>query len=280
MSARDDLRRLLDRAERLTVKKANPRRDRAEPDRRMKEDAEDTLQRIIRRWFRWQVDRIENSLEMSGQRFNKSTKTAAEDLARMWFGDDFWNQSEEEIVAQLTKFLTGMNESGARALLGSMGLSVDPATINASAQRWAREYARQMIGDLNGVTRDTLIQVLTTYIETPGYTIQDAVLDIGRGVLSEERARTIAVTEVTRAYAQGQIQTGLDMEEAFPGLKMVKTWFTNNDGERVCAVCRPLHGKTVPFNSGWGANGESDPDGLVSPPSHPRCRCWITVRED
>jgi SPP1 gp7 family putative phage head morphogenesis protein len=85
---------------------------------------------------------------------------------------------------------------------------------------------------------------------------------LGR-IYSPVRAEMIAVTEVTRAAAEGERATVREIEKE--GIRMVEVWQTNNDS-LVCPICGPRHGKKV--GDGWSKN-----DG---PPAHPRCRCWLT----
>jgi hypothetical protein len=72
------------------------------------------------------------------------------------------------------------------------------------------------------------------------------------------------VTEVTRAYAAGELE-GVKLAEA-AGYRMEQVWHTNRD-ELVCAICAPNDGKGR--SQGWTVAG---------PPAHPRCRCWLTSR--
>jgi SPP1 gp7 family putative phage head morphogenesis protein len=78
------------------------------------------------------------------------------------------------------------------------------------------------------------------------------------------RAETIAVTEVTRAAAEGGRLYQQQLQQA--GFTFDRIWRTSND-ERVCPVCGPLDGKP---EAEWG--------GLDSPPAHPNCRCSVTLR--
>ena len=76
------------------------------------------------------------------------------------------------------------------------------------------------------------------------------------------RAKSIAVTEVTRAYAEGA-NIAKEQIERMSGLQMVHIWNTNNDS-LVCEICAPLNRKKQ--GDGW----------WEFPPAHPNCRCWTT----
>jgi SPP1 gp7 family putative phage head morphogenesis protein len=82
----------------------------------------------------------------------------------------------------------------------------------------------------------------------------------------------IAVTEITRAYAEGQRLAGEALRQEWPDARVTKTWFTNND-DRVCEICAPLDGKTVALDDEFGMD-------IQQPPAHVRCRCWIDTRTD
>ena len=71
-----------------------------------------------------------------------------------------------------------------------------------------------------------------------------------------DRAEMIAVTEVTRAFAEGNKAT---WEES--GVVEAMRWMTAQD-EMVCPVCAPLAGKKRTFD-----------DDL--PPAHVNCRCYL-----
>ena len=92
---------------------------------------------------------------------------------------------------------------------------------------------------------------------------------VGMLPFDEERAWMIGVTEVTRAYADGQLAAMGEIRKEFPKLRMTKTWFTNND-DLVCEVCGPLDGVEVGIEDDFG--GE-----IFQPPAHPKCRCWMST---
>lgn len=78
---------------------------------------------------------------------------------------------------------------------------------------------------------------------------------------AERIARTETVRTVTAAQAEEYTRNGITKW----------MWITQKD-ERVCKVCRPLHGKVVrigdPFTT---ARGQS----IIKPPAHPNCRCGV-----
>jgi hypothetical protein len=109
------------------------------------------------------------------------------------------------------------------------------------------------------------------------------------------RARVIAETEVTNAFAKGEVMAWENSD-----VVVGKEWRTAND-ERVCPICAPLGG--ISFGSegaepasiadqlrrasqaGLGdqfthPGGRSAAGGFAGqrfdrPPAHPNCRCWL-----
>jgi hypothetical protein len=82
----------------------------------------------------------------------------------------------------------------------------------------------------------------------------------------ERRGLLVATTEITRSYAQGQMMAGLALQEQWPGVRVVKRWYTNAD-DLVCEICGPLDGQAVDLDEMF--------DGAGEPPAHPGCRCWM-----
>ena len=88
----------------------------------------------------------------------------------------------------------------------------------------------------------------------------------------------VAVTEITRLYGKAAQLAGEELAKANPGVRVIKTWWTNNDAiVRECPVCWPLHGVSVKIKDNFvdGVGNEQE-----HPPAHPRGRCWISVRTD
>jgi hypothetical protein len=117
--------------------------------------------------------------------------------------------------------------------------------------------------------------LIAKWIETPGATMGDLYGQIESVyAFGESRSRMVAVTEVTQAYAQGNIQAAQALEESYADLFVIrKTWHTNND-ELVCPFCGPMNNQTADGADGdeWTGVGFSVP----TPPMHPGCRCWVT----
>lgn len=132
---------------------------------------------------------------------------------------------------------------------------------NNAAAQWAMSYGYELVRGLLQTTRDALQAEVAEYIRN-SETIGQLTARIRQSSgFSEQRARRIAITEITRAFAIG----GLQAWKA-SGVIEQREWRTNSD-EKVCPQCGPLDGKVV------GLNEEFD-EGVISPPRHPSCRCW------
>ena len=83
----------------------------------------------------------------------------------------------------------------------------------------------------------------------------------------QSRAASIATTEMTRAFAEGE-----QMVYESAGIRKWR-WNTNRDAI-VCPICAPLNGKVVVIGEPFGDN-KGNP--IIKPPdSHPNCRCWVS----
>ena len=134
---------------------------------------------------------------------------------------------------------------------------------NNAAAAWAITTGQNLAGAMLMTTSERIQNEIANYIlnsETIGQLI-DRIRN-GYGY-SEQRARTIAVTEITRAFAEGNMAAW-----RASGVIEKKRWNSNND-ELVCPICAPLNGKVVGLN-------EEFAEGISAPPGHTSCRCWLT----
>lgn len=135
--------------------------------------------------------------------------------------------------------------------------------INRWAADWARRYSYELIQGLIETTRERIRHLISSFI-TSTQTVGELFQGIQEsGAYSPERAQAIAVTEVTRAFAEGNLEAW-----RASGVVQGKRWNTNND-HLVCPTCGPLNQRVVPLEGTFG--GE-----ILAPPAHVRCRCWLT----
>jgi len=143
----------------------------------------------------------------------------------------------------------------------SAEILIDWTLANADAIEWARFYGHEL---LKGITESTIRQLqaeIAAFIESGDLTIPQLKKRL-EPLFGAERAGLIASTEVTRAFAEGNITAWKKS-----GVTEGKEWVTAND-ELVCTICGPLDGQIVAIDAEFEG-------GYYAPPAHPRCRCGI-----
>jgi SPP1 gp7 family putative phage head morphogenesis protein len=176
--------------------------------------------------------------------------------------EQFWANEARQLLAILLPPITEAAQTGARLALG-----FDSELANESAAAWAAQYTDDLLAQLNTTTQRLVGGIVEEWIQRPGATIGELQRAVGDGlVVSQARASAIAVTETTRAFAEGN---KIAFEQA--GIKRAE-WKTNRD-DLGCKVCGPLNGRVVEMGQPFGDfNGRQ----FDAPPAHPNCRCWIS----
>jgi hypothetical protein len=187
--------------------------------------------------------------------------------------NDFWAGEIIELGSIIPDIVTRLAENGideAVYQLGKVGIDFDPDLTNERAKDYALKYSSELIGEINETSLKWTRESLSEYFDTPGSTLGSLVESLSKS-FSKSRAETIAITEVTRIYAQVQNQiyqeAGLEPAQFIPAahhrcrcwtrVKQIDgelriVWQTNQD-EMVCkqpivtpwgtvAGCRELHG--------------------------------------
>jgi SPP1 gp7 family putative phage head morphogenesis protein len=228
------------------------RRDRREPQRRQKEEADLALRTLLGRVFQKQERKIRTWLALQFP-----ARKAAINIP-----DEFleWDEADE---AKLLRLLREAMQAGIALFGADTNIGFDSSLTNIEAAQAASRYGYRLIKDLNATGLEALRTAITQFVETPGMTLGDVAAMLP---YSAERAQLIAVTETTRAYAQGQQMAGEQMRKDFPDVRVVQRWYTNND-DRVCEICGPLDGTEADLGETF--------EGIEAPPAHPNCRCWI-----
>jgi len=130
---------------------------------------------------------------------------------------------------------------------GAVGYVESVATL---VIRHTIETARPLVASWMGDTRS--LEALIADLEATGF--------------SRARAESIAITEVTRGYARGNLAAW-----QASGYVDGKRWETVAD-EVVCPVCGGLNQQEAPLDEPFSFDGNE----YASPPAHPRCRCHVT----
>ncbi len=150
--------------------------------------------------------------------------------------------------------------------------------INRDAQRQAREYTYTLVRGISDNTRSRLQNALDEWIAS-GNAFPDLVERIkplipdlekvtATALQPDHRARLIASTEATRAYAEGNQRVW--QERGAWG----REWRTSRD-EVVCPICGGLRKQRAAFGKQFEVTVKGKLIRLDGPPAHPGCRCSV-----
>lgn len=164
-------------------------------------------------------------------------------------------------------------DGAAVQLLIDYALGVDVDQINLAVADWAREHAGALARGLAQTDREMLRRQLAVWVEA-GEDFPSLMERISGFIVDPKRARRIAVTEATGAYAEGSLITWRESD-----VVTGQIWNTAVD-EAVCPFCGPLHQQIAELDGDvWyskRANGTGVGLSLAAPPAHPNCRCWLS----
>ena len=242
-------------------------RDKREPGRERKIMYEKKLARAINKRFRAQREKLEYTLRLWYPQRAKADPPI-EDIF-----------TDEESEAEILKILLLSYGHGVQLFEDEILIGLDYTLFNKEAAVWAKKHSTRLFNILDDVSRKNVRSAVSAFIETPGMNIGD-VMEILAGQKNSPfggaRALRVAVTEITDAYAQAELDAGLQLQKEFSGVRVIKTWFTNNDS-LVCPICGPLNGVSVEVGHPFIGGDDGEYEG---PPAHPSCRCWISTRTD
>jgi SPP1 gp7 family putative phage head morphogenesis protein len=180
----------------------------------------------------------------------------------------FWRKEQEELAGVILLWLRRAAGNGSTTAFDDLPdlVSIDWNLINEQVRQWVERYTFDLVTGITNTSRDFIRDEISKWI-TSGAPLPELIDSIeSSGMFGRMRAEMIGVTEVTRAYAEGNL-IAWRQSNVVDG----KRWNTAQD-ELVCPKCGPLAGKETnlyePFQTDGGA--------LETPPRHVRCRCWIT----
>lgn len=172
----------------------------------------------------------------------------------------FWDEHREELFALFFPLIRDAAMSSADFwlddLLTTVGVGVDWTLVNQGVIKWAQEYSYDLIKGINDTSRKAVSDAVADWIAS-GLPL-DELIDSLKPMYGPVRAQMIAVTEVTRAFSQGQ--TELWKESEVVNAYNVMTAEDANVDE-ICVV--EAAGGPYPLD-----------DDSHSPPFHIGCRCW------
>ena len=175
----------------------------------------------------------------------------------------FWEDAKQALAEELISFSQDVFLQAAQRILDDVPVGVDWSLINQAAADWAVRDVGQLVTKITDTTRKRVGAAVSSYF-TEAQTIGDLEIRLSRmkdrfgNILGPKRAEGIAVTEITRAAAEGERSVVRELRKE--GVELVEVWQTNND-ELVCPICGPRHGKKE--NTNWTR--------AQGPPAHPRC---------
>lgn len=235
--------------------------------------------KVMRRYETMAAERIHAALVAWGKSLFKGVTADSVPLLLMRVDDrELAKPLRDELIAVLQIIAIGGSEFGRLQVEGDVyGIKKIGDNIfeilwdlaNSDAAQWAITYGYELINGIAAATRPRIAAEVNYFVnnsitigELRDRLIGASALETG-GPFSATRATSIAVTETTRAYAQGNMAAWRRA-----GVIQKKEWNTEMD-ELVCPVCGPLQGVIVPMNESFYGR-------LDGPPAHPRCRCWIS----
>jgi len=155
---------------------------------------------------------------------------------------------------------TDLGTNVAFTQLANVGIQFDWFLVNEAAREFARARIGTLIQGIEETTRTAVREAIARWIDS-GSALPALVDELAGSAFSERRARLIAQTETTRAFADANLNA---YQES--GVVQQVEWRAAAD-ERVCPVCGRLHRRRVRLGELF--------EGTHWPPAHPGCRCWV-----
>jgi SPP1 gp7 family putative phage head morphogenesis protein len=180
------------------------------------------------------------------------------------FDDNFWLQELRNLFGVLISHLRSALLGGIAG--GAAQIDYIPSQTDEQIEGFIRQYAFTAAAGITETSRKFAIAQMIEWQQ--GRETQQQLIERLAPMFGENRARMIAVTETTRAYAEGNIAAWQDS-----GFVKGKRWMTTKD-DIVCPICSPLDGMVVELDSN-GFTTAVDGFGLTAPPAHVSCRCWL-----
>ncbi len=250
---------------------------------------EDRVTRALTAYLREQaVVCVQRGAEVSGRLRLQGGEQLPLDL-----GDEFWASQQSALRIVLGPILgdVGMAgaQGGAELLFATMGVNVDWSLASPAVLAWVKAHTAELIVELTDNTKGIVEREMAQWIAEDiqdwveaGEANPDLIARLVSRGLDPARARTIAVTEATRAYAEANREAWRQS-----GFVTGQRWMTAVD-ERVCLYCGALHTEVVSLDDSYrlapDAEGKlvrvTDRRSSVAlevsaPPAHPNCRCYL-----
>lgn len=182
----------------------------------------------------------------------------------------FWSAEERALYEELAPLIIKMYLKGAtngmETLPVNLQVLVNWDYFNEGVVDFLRTYRLHTLTGITETTRKATVKAIDEWIQS-GEPLPNLIAKL-EPLFGIARAERIAVTEVTRVFAEGNRAAWRST-----GLVGGMRWNTVND-DLVCPICGPLDGMIVELDG----NGftTSDGEGITGPPAHVSCRCFLT----
>jgi hypothetical protein len=203
------------------------------------------------------------------------------------YDDEYWGLWANAYYETLNDLVEAGVDIGVdqavRQLEVTFSFGMDANALNPRVTNVAEKQTMKLVTGLTKTDKKNLQMQLGAWTQAH----EDFPSLVGRVdkiIKNPVRAKMIATTEATRAYARGNIVTWLESD-----VVNGKQWKTAQD-ESVCPICRGLHNQVSPLSvSGgpWGSkwrhpsadSAQNFGQYVENPPAHPNCRCvmapWV-----
>lgn len=169
-----------------------------------------------------------------------------------------WDSIAAEMQRAIRPELERAYMEAANEFSDALMYGLNEKALSTAAQQWAATYSYDLVTSINETSRTRLNSVLTSFAEAP-MTNRELQQELA-SIFGVRRSQTIAITEITRAAAEGQAFVAREL--GLQGVRMIPIWETRRD-ERVCPTCGPRDNMVQ--GSNW----------FMLPPAHPNCRCGV-----
>lgn len=172
--------------------------------------------------------------------------------------DDFW-QNEDDLfyLAMFPALLESAQVSVENTIVAfeaQYRIGIDIELANGASAEWAKKYSAQLVKNINKTTRKATTKAIVGWLEND--LPRQSLIDELTPLFGKVRATTIARTETTRAFFEGNRAT-------WKASGIVKQWRWRANASACEVFCLPLD-LTL-----------HDIDSAFSPPDpHPNCECW------
>lgn len=176
----------------------------------------------------------------------------------------FWESQARSMFRAVFPISLGAAEESMRVALGELeiltGSSFSTEFINEMAHNLAGQATLQFVQQVTSTSIALFREIAEDWIATGG-TLEELIERL-IPIFGETRANAIAITEITRLYAQANIEAWRST-----GVVEGKRLMTAED-ELVCPICGPVDSEEVGLDEVFSTGDQH-------PPFHVRCRCWV-----